>query len=65
MTAKARKPYVESRRPRRQAAVIVRMAREERDALHRAAERQGMTVNSLVLAKVQPDITRELREVAE
>lgn len=60
-TQAAPKPYVESRRPHRQAGVNLRMSREQRDALRSVAARQGMTVTALILSKLEPDIRRELR----
>lgn len=58
--ATAPKPYVESRRPHRQAGVNLRVSREQRDALRRVAERRGMTVTDYIVAKIAPDLRREM-----
>ena len=60
-TERVRRPYVEKRRPSRQAAVVVRMSKDERDALHRIAAARGTNVNALLLSKVQTDLRRELQ----
>ena len=55
------KPYGAKRRSSRQAAVLVRMSQEEREALHRIAARNGTNVNVWLLQKVAPDLRREMR----
>lgn len=56
-----KRPYVEKRRPSRQAAVVVRMSKDEREALHRIAAARGTNVTALLLSKVQSDLRRELK----
>lgn len=55
-----RKPYATKRRPNRQSAIVVRMSREERDALHRLAGRRGTNVTAYVLSKIERDLRQEL-----
>ena len=55
------KSSVARRRPHRQAQVNLRVSREQRDALRRVAERRGMTVTDYIVAKIAPDLRREMR----
>lgn len=57
-----RRPYVESRRPRRQAEMKLRMSREERDALHRVAAARGQNVTEYLLAKIARDLRQEMQQ---
>lgn len=45
------------------AAILVRMPKLMRNLLHRAAQRQGVSVNQLVVAQLMPLLSDELQEL--
>lgn len=51
------------RSPEQSAAILVRMPELMRKLLHRAAERQGMSVNQLVISQLMPLLADELEEL--
>ena len=61
-TAPAPQPP-KKRSPEQSAAVLVRMPELMRKLLHRAAERQGVSVNQLVISQLMPLLADELEEL--